>query len=584
MALPPAAVARERPVERAPDLAADESSVVASLKNATAGRISGEEAAREVISTALRRLGTPAEAVESPPLVVPPASGAELFGVPVGDLDGDGGDDLIGFAPYLPGAELPPRVAGQTLRNLTVVSGVRGRDGAILWTRVETADAVAAIPATVGPSGMRGSYLVAYRRIGAVVEAWELQVTAVGPAGETVWTRTFTGLLAWGPATSITVGRSLPFVAGALEADGRPGTDLLLQEVDVVSGAVWIQGGRASVVSGADGSSSAGGDVPGPVETLALPGPDLDADGADDYLLLGRGDGLRRSALHARSGRSGEPLWTADVDVTCGCRDRVRPAGDVTGDGTSEILIWGWRFDERPPILPRVWLVDGASGRVLWRQVDVVGSDGTVREPFAMAWLPGDLNGDGRPEIGVLRALAPGDAQRVGVSALDGAGGTVSSREVDVSPERFIWAFAVGDANADGHEDIAFLVSGADWPEAVVVSGRTGRTLSRGGSGYPVVFGARWRFTASGDDLLLGDPQTLRAYDGRTGAKIWETASPVGRTIGDEAVPEALRAQPADLDGDGRTDILTRGSPGNPVRTLPLRGSDGLPMWDAGVA
>ncbi len=243
-----------------------------------------------------------------------------------------------------------------------------------------------------------------------------------------------------------------------------------------------------------------------------LPFADMDGDGTRD-VLLGTVWGDR--AVHAISGRTGQPLWTFDTHAygQGGWVYEVAPFVDLTGDGVPEAL--AATGDDSYNTGPRsVFCLNGATGEMVWQALTGYAVFGTR----AIA----DLNGDSIPEVACGTGDGSPDAARVFL--LDGATGT-SLWQVQ-SPLDAVWTVEpLADLDEDGVPDI---VAGSNLG-VFALSSATGQVL--------------WSFNAGSfcTDLdLVPDqnndevPEVVPSgtvshgylLDGRTGQLLWLANTP----------------------------------------------------------
>lgn len=181
--------------------------------------------------------------------------------------------------------------------------------------------------------------------------------------------------------------------------------------------------------------------------------------------------------------------------------------GELTGDGTPDVVALGYRID--PPAMLTVHVFPGTGGRALGAPVsyELLSGPGSS---FGAGMAVGDLDGDGRDDVAVASAGGFGEAPFLGVLYQSPGGGlepmvtvaTVSSQRVRIA-----------DLDGDGRDD---LVSAG-------LEGVTGGLEIR----------------RQGDAGALGP------------------AEPIAVTFGEE--PDALELVVGDADGDGRSDLLVLG-------------------------
>ncbi len=132
--------------------------------------------------------------------------------------------------------------------------------------------------------------------------------------------------------------------------------------------------------------------------------PDLDGDGAPD-LAVGapRGGDGRTGRVALLSGATGAPLRTISGRRPDELFGSALACADLDGDGADELVagapvaahVWPLEFG-------RVYALDPRDGAEAWRLNDPPRREDCVRGDFgASLALPGDLDGDGRPELAV---------------------------------------------------------------------------------------------------------------------------------------------------------------------------------------
>jgi serine/threonine protein kinase len=195
---------------------------------------------------------------------------------------------------------------------------------------------------------------------------------------------------------------------------------------------------------------------------------DLDGDGVPDLLITGktyctfvRGD---FSPLLAVSGRTGQRLWSADIEVNVWNGPQLLACHDLDGDGKPEVLFvsamdWGW--PSRGSHHSNDWqywlaVLSGRDGKVRWKQSlcdrDHGGSQPAMT-PFA--YLLADLDGDGVLDV-VTEAGKPNAAGEV--RAFSGKDGTPLWRWVPAAGEGGNRpTLALGDLDGDGRPEVIVL-------------------------------------------------------------------------------------------------------------------------------
>jgi FG-GAP repeat protein len=322
---------------------------------------------------------------------------------------------------------------------------------------------------------------------------------------------------------------------------------------------------------------------------------DLDADGVDDLA------DVRVAFVDIISGASGAPLFgffTFNPTSPSSLLD-IAGVGDANGDGVPDIAVGvagTGVFNDGT-----VALHSGASGASLWTVF------GAIFETFGRAVVgPGDLNGDGVPDVAVtgasvVRALS--GTNGAVLYAVPGAPGVVGpfDRSLAVAPDR----------NGDG---VAELLVGSPGqqpfgtPAGLVglLSGASGAVLqtylpAAGAPGFDFGFSVASAGDLDGDgisDVAVGTPQAplifppapggsglVQVFSGASGAVLFASAGGAS----DDLYGFSLVA-PGDLDGDGVPDLAV-GAPqrfnlatSGPGYTRVLSGAGGAPILVASGA
>jgi len=526
-----------------PQLASPDDAVALSLSlsHACLGRGSGTAAERggaRQTSTAQGRPEDGARPGELTPLV---------------DMDLDGVRE-VGIVPALDG----PLDADQ---DLTVRSGATGDP---LW-RHQTVGQLAGVAAgRFGPDALPGVVVADLVRTSTFVQTLEfgnalLDIQALGPDGSPLWRHRVGGLKAWTPDVAAEV--DLAWVAGAADMVGDAATDVAvvrsraltvlgnpvrLFAVDVIDGATGRVAGTATI----DGTTFPWVDIVGDVDgdgkadlALNMPDPDTETD-----VELWRGDGSQ--------------LWQAALPKAEVAS--LRSVDDLDGDGMADLVAHGGSVDGG-----WVLAMGGQLGATIWR---------TDAAAFADVFAPGDVDGDGRADVGVadvdLLAVLLGTGPSVGVRhrVIGNDGNAVHAVEdhVQATPALldaiesggFVTSSVVvvdaGDVDADGRADrwfeVAAEVSSFDGPV------RSGIAALRRGNDLALIrtldIFQTWPLGGSldgdGADLVIrssrSDGEFIGVEDGRTGAFLAQVATP--------SSADFTLLQAVDLDSVGPAEVI----------------------------
>lgn len=231
--------------------------------------------------------------------------------------------------------------------------------------------------------------------------------------------------------------------------------------------------------------------------------------------------------MHANDVATMFPDWLVEgsqVDACFGCS--VATAGDVNGDGYSDIIIGDPYYDSGWSKDGRVWLYYGSSGGLSTTSDWTVGSEQTNAHFGSSTGTAGDVNNDGYSDVIIGAPNYINDqGYRGRVYVYYGSAvGLSQTPDWTVENDQFGNNFGysvgtAGDVNNDGYSD--------------------------------VIVGAPWL-----DDMETGYGQVYVYYGGMNGL----SATPAWMVAGDQHLDmfASLVGTAGDVNGDGYSDVFTR--------------------------
>jgi Zn-dependent metalloprotease len=332
-----------------------------------------------------------------------------------------------------------------------------------------------------------------------------------------------------GDPTCPDFGISVP--SATLAAGGR--TAVTVSTTGIDGGASSITLSVSGLPPGVTGSFSPATVTAGGSSTLTLVASTSAASGSSSFTVTGTAGALSHAA-------------TASVTVS-----GAWLTGDVNGDGKTDLL----------------QLFDPGTGRLAMRVYQSTGtgyvatfsSNNLGQGSTALAWLTGDVNGDGKTDI--IQLFDNGGRLGVIVYTSDGTGYSSTFGTANIGQGSTALAWLTGDVNGDGKTDII---------QPFDNGGRLGLIVyTSNGTGYSSTFSTLNIGQGSGALAWLtgdvnGDGRTdiLQAFDngGRLGL-IAYTSDGTGysSTFGTVNIGQgsgALAWLTGDANGDGQTDIL----------------------------
>ena len=287
---------------------------------------------------------------------------------------------------------------------------------------------------------------------------------------------------------------------------------------------------------------------------------DFTGDGHDDLLAVGRRSDPAPNLMVFRSMGSwlgGSELWAAPANLTFD--GSIAIPADLDGDHKDDILAVQRQGDGgSAPLL--YWHRSTGSNFESGRHV------GTPSLPYDdTRWTSGDFNGDGKDD---LLAISKRSDPGANLIVLRSTGSGLGATELWSSPAQLSFdsaVFLVADVNGDGKDDLLGIQKQANGAAPIVywIKSKGSRFAAPLVVGIPplIADNTRWLtgdFTGDGKDDLLAmsrradsAPNLLVLASTRKGlgsAELWSAPA--------ELVWGSFTAVPADLDGDGRTDVL----------------------------
>lgn len=288
---------------------------------------------------------------------------------------------------------------------------------------------------------------------------------------------------------------------------------------------------------------------------------DLDADGRDDYAVLGRDASLGPNPpwLVVRSGATGGVLATLGVNSGAGPLGNPMRVGDVDGDGSLDLGVAS---------AGTIGVLSMAADTYVWQaSLATTPTGGTLKGSAAV----GDIDGDGVCDLASVSSTVPfGDGETEIFSGATGA-------RIWVAPIAGTSVARIGDANGDGFDD---LLVGDENYTVHTVAAYLGRALVLDGTDGSVIRIHRTDPISTGqrygsavcrlddvdgdavDDIAVAAGATDRANTYPAWIDIWSGATGTHVRRIERVNENGLGGRQGtlmgagDLDGDGRGDLL----------------------------
>jgi hypothetical protein len=244
-------------------------------------------------------------------------------------------------------------------------------------------------------------------------------------------------------------------------------------------------------------SASSAGDVNGDGYSdviIGAPWYDNPASPADDAIY----DGTAFIYHGSDTGLELDPAWMfADLYTNSEFGITVSTAGDVNGDGYSDVIIGAYKYTETPWVTPwregAVFVYHGSSAGITSSSADWVAVSGQEQAKFGIAAsTAGDVNGDGYSDVIVGASNYTGNQTDEGAAFVyHGSATGLSTGAADWTAEgdqeKSGYGFTVstaGDVNGDGYGDV--IVGAPTYNDRSIDEGAVYIYLGNDGGGLPV--------------------------------------------------------------------------------------------------
>ncbi|MEA3324681.1 MAG: hypothetical protein U9Q37_06020 [Euryarchaeota archaeon] len=507
------------------------------------------------------------------------SSGAFIQPEPAGDLDGDGTDDvLVGFGSYDSSKRLL----------LDKIDAVSGSNGMVLWSI--TYDANRHIYAG-GAGNLNGdnrddvlTFTIRYDS-GTDIYALESISALSGKDGAVLWSKD--------------IDRDEWIVLTEFDFNGDGMDDIMVQytsykpsiETDCID-KIYIFNGDGYLLWQKNPDNWVD----------AYPAGDLNGNGGEDLLVYSEQnfDTYWTAKIFAVRGSNGNTLWSK----TASNNDRVwlypaDPAGDLNNDGKDDVMMQYERWNPSPDdYTTTIYALHGNSGYTIWSNVS------TAPDSWMNAYPAGDLTGDGKDDVLLYPWKYNPSTDRYYsdvIYAKRGYDGHLLWSKTGTE----MYCMQAGDLNRDGADDLLFYERSYDAStdtylptEVSAVNGQGGSTLwtkARSGGNYidalpagdlngdggedVVVYNINYGSYDPGLDEFYGD--AISAVNGSDGSALWSKLCRENTWIDAWYVGET-----GDFDADGTDDVLVCTYIYNFISdqyiltiVSAVRGEDGSVLW-----
>lgn len=389
----------------------------------------------------------------------------------VHDLNGDGLDEVVIF---LTRYFFDP-VAGDTTEiRMQVVNGL---DGSRIWSRkweVEGGGGAGVVEAQTGPKGENGLWIISARlddTLPVYLQGFTIlyDFQAVDAKGRDLWSHEARSQYLFTLTTFSIFGM---LTADIFDGIGGPQSDFLAATGEYVeTGFASVSEYQVSVVDGGQGDVT---DHGLPIVSLDFPPSvrgvrDIDEDHKDDYVVMLAGPYIGTDeedtpfvvtdgVVSSRSGDAGEILWDTPLDV--GRYAWFESNEDITAGKTADLVIATFDYDivaldplgllgQIQNVVTGIHLIEGRYGERMWDR------------PGDAAYVPGDIDGDGRNDVITLALILSTDTLGTLVRAFGSDGRRLYRKAhrysfdlTDLFSFAYIWWMRAGDVHPDDRDDL----------------------------------------------------------------------------------------------------------------------------------
>jgi hypothetical protein len=244
-------------------------------------------------------------------------------------------------------------------------------------------------------------------------------------------------------------------------------------------------------------SASTAGDVNGDGYSdviVGVPWYDNPESSADDAVY----DGNAFVYHGSETGLNTDPAWAfEDLYTNSEFGIAVSTAGDVNGDGYSDVIIGAYKYTETPWVTPwregAVFVYHGSSTGLTSSLADWIAVGGQEQAKFGLSVsTAGDVNGDGYSDVIIGAPNFTDDQAQEGAAFVYYGGATglaagAADWAMGSNQGRSGYGFSVstaGDVNGDGYSDV--IVGAPTYNDGTIDEGAAFVYLGNGGGGLPV--------------------------------------------------------------------------------------------------